>query len=374
MLNFMIAKHFKFHKARLTEELYESLDKIKLAISTDIDKSENQNEISKLELWKLIDFDLFFQNISKKINYFENIGYDLVKQACSFHEELFTKHKIIAQQMITHRTSDPSSECDDSCTDFLSDTEVHFMSKKKKFNKKWSISKLKKWSKKSTNNKFDSLGEESLIDIDESNCKYSDASYSDSELDNIPIPNYSCLKKYELLNHFDSLLNNPENKSAYHRGRRQAHVKFPRSISSETSSTDPSTVNGSEATQNCNDEDDYKVSYDDFESDSSSNVSIVTIEDDDYESANLFDNPSICIENIDQMEEGPEKSTDARDKNIEDSDDCIILEDEPPKSSYKMMREYENRNQIKVGMEVLALKDKFRNMWQIGQIVRIDGK
>jgi hypothetical protein len=50
------------------------------------------------------------------------------------------------------------------------------------------------------------------------------------------------------------------------------------------------------------------------------------------------------------------------------------LEDEPPKSSYKMMREYENRNQIKVGMEVLALKDKFRNMWQIGQIVRIDGK
>jgi hypothetical protein len=198
-------------------------------------------------------------------------------------------------------------------------------SKKKKFNKKWSISKLKKWSKKSTNNKFDSLGEESLIDIDESNCKYSDASYSDSELDNIPIPNYSCLKKYELLNHFDSLLNNPENKSAYHRGRRQAHVKFPRSISSETSSTDPSTVNGSEATQNCNDEDDYKVSYDDFESDSSSNVSIVTIEDDDYESANLFDNPSICIENIDQMEEGPEKSTDARDNNIEDSDDCIIL-------------------------------------------------
>lgn len=147
LLNFMIAKHCKFHKLRLTDGLSESFDRIKQAIKADVDKSTSENKVSRLELDKLIGIEHFFQHLGKKIIYFENIGYDLIRQAYSFHSDLFkdmpqTEHAIKYNVL---------SECDENCTDFLSDTEVQTKSKEPKFDKKWSLAKLKNWSKSNSN-------------------------------------------------------------------------------------------------------------------------------------------------------------------------------------------------------------------------------
>lgn len=212
--------------------------------------------------------------------------------------------------------------------------------------------------------------------------------YTDIDLDNMPVSNYSYFKKYQSLIH--SLRDNDKKKKPEHqRGQRQVLDKFLSSIPSgpttgDLSSYDTTTQN---SLRNLKSEDDFF----EFESEASSNVSVVTIDDDDYESVNLYespfdnpgDNPSICMENIDQVEDsstsGSDKVSDQKDgsgdnnKKLEESDDCIILDDEPGQSSFKV-RESEYRNHIRVGMKVMALKDKLRNMWHFGTIVRIEGK
>lgn len=201
----------------------------------------------------------------------------------------------------------------------------------------------------------------------------------------MPISNYSSFKKYK--SSFHCLLDNDKKKRLENQGdRRQVLNRFLRSISSNSTSSDLSSYET--ATQNSfqglKSEDDFL----DFESETSSNVSIVTIED-EYESFNLFespfdnpvDNPSICMENIDEVEDGSsrdsekvsEQTNDLKADDNNDSDDCIILDDEPAQSGFKV-KESEYRNHIKVGMNVMALKDKFRNMWHFGTIVRIEGR
>lgn len=211
--------------------------------------------------------------------------------------------------------------------------------------------------------------------------------YTDIDLDNMPVSNYAYFKKYQSLIH--TLLDNEKNKKPeYQRGQRQVLDKFLSSIPSGSTTSDLSSFNTT--TQNSLTNLKSENDFFEFESEASSNVSIVTIDDDDYESVNFYESPfdnqvdnlSICMENIDQVEDsstsGSDKVSDQKDGSgdnikLEESDDCIILDDEPAQSSFKV-RESEYRNHIKVGMKVMALKDKLRNMWHFGTLVRIEGK